>query len=163
MHADAIIAIAAAKNGERLTQKIFGGEIGWVPWQRPGFDLGLKVGAMTTGDPKLNGLVLGSHGLVTWADDSRACYRTTLRIIQKAAEWLTENGKPEPFGAEVARALPEADRRALLGAIAPELRGLLSPLQGKLMHHVDSPAVLEFVDSARCEELARRGTTCPDE
>jgi rhamnulose-1-phosphate aldolase/alcohol dehydrogenase len=162
MHADAIIAIAAARGGERLTLEIFGGEIAWVPWQRPGFDLGLKVGRVAGEDPRLAGLILGSHGLVTWGPTSRECYRNTLRIIRKAAEWLSEHGRPEPFGAAVAPPLPPAERRAVVAAIAPELRGLLGTLTPKVLHVLDTPVVLEFVGAARAEELARRGTTCPD-
>jgi len=162
MHADAIIAIAAARNGERLTRDVFGSEIAWIPWQRPGFDLGLRAGKEAAEHPNLKGLVLGSHGLVTWGSSSRECYRTTLATIQRAADWLTEQARPEPFGPEVARALPKPERRALLQSVAPELRGLLSPLSPKVMHYLDSDAVLEFVGTARAEELARRGTTCPD-
>ena len=111
MHADALIAIAAARNGERLTREIFGGEIGWIPWQRPGFDLGLKVEALVTSNPKMNGLVLGSHGLITWAATGKACYETTLRIIQQAADWLDAHGKPEPFGPTVTPALDKSRAR----------------------------------------------------
>jgi rhamnulose-1-phosphate aldolase/alcohol dehydrogenase len=162
MHADAIIAIAAARGGEPLTREIFGDEIGWVPWQRPGFDLGLKVGRLAEEKKDLKGLVLGSHGLVTWGATSRECYRSTLRVIQRAADWLDEHAKPEPFGPEVVPALPEARRHALLAEIAPGLRGLLSPLAPKVMHYADAPSILEFVGSKRCAELAARGTTCPD-
>jgi rhamnulose-1-phosphate aldolase/alcohol dehydrogenase len=162
MHADAIIAIAAARDGERLTREIFGGEIGWVPWQRPGFDLGLAVGQKAQEDPRLNGLILGSHGLVTWGPTARACYSTTLRIIQKAASWLNAQSRPQPFGAVKVAPLAAERRRELLAAIAPELRGLLSHLSPKVMHVLDSPGVLELVGSARAEELAARGTTCPD-
>ena len=161
MHADAIIAIAAAGNGERLTREIFGDAIGWVPWQRPGFDLGLKIGAASEGTSTV-GLILGSHGLVTWADTSKVCYETTLRVIQQAADWLTAHGRPEPFGPAVAPPRPEAERQALVAQLAPVLRGKLSPLAPKVMQYVDYAAVLEFVGSARCEELAARGTTCPD-
>ncbi|HEX2342819.1 MAG TPA: bifunctional rhamnulose-1-phosphate aldolase/short-chain dehydrogenase [Vicinamibacterales bacterium] len=162
MHADAIIAIAAARHGERLTQDIFGGDLAWVPWQRPGFDLGLTVGRVARERPNSVGLILGGHGLMTWAANSRACYHTTLGTIQKAADWLHAHGKAEPFGPIVAPALSAADRRRLLEAVAPILRGLLSTLGPKVMHYVDSPGVLEFVGSARCETLARLGTTCPD-
>jgi len=162
MHADATIALAAARNGERLTREVFGDEIGWVPWQRPGFDLGLKVGRLAEERKGMNGLVLGSHGLVTWGPTSRDCYRTTLRIIQRAADWLDEHGKPEPFGPTVAPPLSEAERHALLAELAPGLRGLLSPLSSKVMHYAEAPAILEFVGSKRCAELAARGTTCPD-
>jgi rhamnulose-1-phosphate aldolase/alcohol dehydrogenase len=161
MHADAIIALAAARNGERLTREIFGDTIGWVPWQRPGFDLGLKIGAASE-QPSAVGLVLGSHGLVTWSGTSRECYRTTLRIIQQAADWLTAHGRAEPFGPLAAPALPEAERQALVAELGPALRGKLSALGSKVMHYVDSPDVLEFVGSARAEELAGKGTTCPD-
>ena len=162
MHADALIAIAAARNGERLMHQIFGGELAWIPWQRPGFDLGLKVGRAALGDPNLQGLILGGHGSITWGPTSRACYRTTLRIIQKAADWLDLHAKPEPFGTAAAAPLAPGARRALLVQLAPVLRGLLSPLAPKVMHAADSEAVLEFVGSARCEALARLGTTCPD-
>jgi rhamnulose-1-phosphate aldolase/alcohol dehydrogenase len=161
MHADALIAIAAARNGERLMRRIFGGELAWIPWQRPGFDLGLKVGE-AAGDPAVQGLILGGHGAITWGPDARACYRTTLRIIQKAADWLDDNAKPEPFGPPVAPPLRPDARERLLAEVAPVLRGLVSPLAPKVMHHSDSLAVLAFVAGSRCEELARRGTTCPD-
>src|SRR5262249_9535251 len=98
MHADAIIAIAAARNGERLTRVIFGDAIRWVPWQRPGFDLGLKVGTVAE-EAQAVGLVLGSHGLITWAESSKECYDTTIRIIQQAADWLDAHARLEPFGA----------------------------------------------------------------
>jgi rhamnulose-1-phosphate aldolase/alcohol dehydrogenase len=162
MHADAIIAIAASRHGERLTREIFGGELAWVGWQRPGFDLGLKVGEIATGGPALAGLVMGSHGLMTWGPTSRECYETTLRIVRKAAEWLTANGRSDPFGATVAPALPEAERRAIVAAVAPALRKALSRRVRKVMHYRDTPEVLEFVGSARCDELSARGTTCPD-
>ncbi len=162
MHADAIIALATAKNGERLTKEVFGDEIAWVPWQRPGFDLGLEVGRLAEEKRGLAGLVLGSHGLVTWGETSKDCYRTTLRVIQKAADWLDAHGRKEPFGRETAAPLPEKDRHALLEAVAPALRGMLSALAPKVMHYADSPAVLEFVGGARAAELAALGTTCPD-
>ena len=161
MHADAIIAIAAARNGERLTRTIFGDAVAWVPWQRPGFDLGLKVGAAAS-DPARAGLVLGSHGLITWGETSQACYDATLRVIQQAADWLDANSKAEPFGATVVSPLPPAGRGAIVQQIAPVLRGMLTPLASKVMHWDDSDAVLAFVGSARCDELAARGTTCPD-
>jgi rhamnulose-1-phosphate aldolase/alcohol dehydrogenase len=162
MHADAIIAIAASRHGERLTQEIFGGDLRWVPWQRPGFDLGLTVGRVARERPSSTGLILGGHGLLTWAANSRACYHTTLGAIQKAADWLDAHQKPEPLGSLVAPPLSADDRVRLLEEIAPILRGLLSTHGPKVMHYVDSPAVLEFVGSARCEALARLGTTCPD-
>jgi rhamnulose-1-phosphate aldolase/alcohol dehydrogenase len=133
-----------------------------VPWQRPGFDLGLTVGRVARERPSSTGLILGGHGLLTWAANSRACYHTTLGAIQKAADWLDAHQKPEPLGSLVAPPLSADDRVRLLEEIAPILRGLLSTHGPKVMHYVDSPAVLEFVGSARCEALARLGTTCPD-
>jgi rhamnulose-1-phosphate aldolase/alcohol dehydrogenase len=162
VHAEAIIAIAAARNGERLTREALGDEIGWIPWQRPGFDLGLAAGRRAEENPKLEGLVLGSHGLVTWGESSRECYRTTLRTIRKAVGWLAAHSRPAPFGPTQVPPLAGPERQALLLAIAPELRGALGPLRPKVLHYVDAPEVLEFVGSSRAEELAQRGTTCPD-
>jgi len=162
MHADAIIAIAAARNGERLTREIFGSEIGWLPWQRPGFDLGLKAERLVADHPEMNGLVLGSHGLVTWAPTSKACYEVTLRVIQQAAEWLNARSKPEPFGPTIVPPLERSARHALLEEILPALRGLLSQQTTKVAHVLDSDDVLQFVGSARAEALAAKGTTCPD-
>ena len=162
MHADAVIAVAAAADGERLTREIWGGELGWVGWQRPGFDLGLKVGGLAREQPRLKGVVLGGHGLFTWADDARECYETTIRVIRRADEYLHEHSRPEPFGRPVAAPLPGAERSAFLAEVAPVLRGLLSRQLRKAMHVIDSPEVLEFVGSARAEELAAKGTTCPD-
>jgi rhamnulose-1-phosphate aldolase/alcohol dehydrogenase len=162
MHADAIIAIAAARNGERLTREIFGEEIGWLPWQRPGFDLGLKCERMVSDHPKMNGLIFGSHGLVTWAQTSKACYEVTLRIIQQAAEWLNANGKPQPFGAEKTPPLDRHARHALIEELLPALRGMLSKQTLKVAHYLHTPDVLAFVGSARAEALADKGTTCPD-
>lgn len=161
MHADAIIAIAAAADGERLTREIFGDAIRWVPWQRPGFDLGLIVGRVSR-LPGVDGIILGGHGLITWGETSKACYQHTLRVIQQAADWLDAHARPEPFGAAAAPALPEADRRALITAIAPVLRGALSAQQPKVLHWIDTPEVLAFVGSARAADLAAQGTTCPD-
>ncbi len=162
MHADAIIAIAAARNGERLTREIFGDEIGWLPWQRPGFDLGLKAEKLVADHPKMNGLVLGSHGLVTWANTSKACYEVTLRIIQQAADWLNARSKPEPFGATVVAPLDRPARLALLEELLPPLRGMLSAHNIKVAHYLDSDDVLRFVGSEKAESLAAKGTTCPD-
>jgi rhamnulose-1-phosphate aldolase/alcohol dehydrogenase len=162
MHADAIIAIAAARNGERLTRECFGDTMGWIPWQRPGFDLGLKAGQMAADNPKLEGLILGSHGLVTWGKTSKESYKATLRVIQRAAAWLDSRSRPEPFGALATPPLPPAPRAALVAEIAPVLRGLLSKQSPKVLHYNDGPKVLDFVGRARCEELSAKGTTCPD-
>jgi len=162
MHPDAVIAIAASRDSERLTREVFGGEIGWLPWQRPGFDLGLRLGALAGDNPALVGVVLAGHGLFTWGDTSKQCYATTLRVIQKAADYLEQKGRPEPFGKGVAKPLDEESRAAFLSELVPALRGRLSKRVRKLMHFTDAPEVMEFVGSARAEELAAIGTSCPD-
>ncbi|MCH8333267.1 bifunctional rhamnulose-1-phosphate aldolase/short-chain dehydrogenase [Candidatus Sumerlaeota bacterium] len=162
MHPDAIIAIAAAKDGEALTESIFGGEIGWLPWQRPGYDLGLKLGALTSEKPNLRGIVLGGHGLFTWAETSKECYENTLEIIQIAADYLEENGSAEPCGASSCVEASKEAKRELLARLMPVLRGKLSKENRKIGHFNDSPAVMEFVNSSRCAELAAMGTSCPD-
>ena len=162
MHPDAVIAIAASKDSERLTKEAFGGEIGWLPWQRPGFDLGLKLEAMAEGQPALKGIVLAGHGLFTWGDTAKECYQQTLRIIQKAADHLAAKGKAEPFGKAVAKPLDEAGKAAFLTELVPGLRGKLSKGVHKVMHFTDAPEVMEFVGAARAEELASIGTSCPD-
>jgi rhamnulose-1-phosphate aldolase/alcohol dehydrogenase len=162
MHADAIIALAATRDGERLTRQVFGEEIGWVGWQRPGFDLGLKVGAAASNQSGMKGLVMGSHGLLTWGDTAEESYATTLRVIQKAADWLNANSRREPFGPIVVRPVTPTARESIVAHLAPLLRGKLGARVSKVMHYVDSEEVLEFVGSARAGELAARGTTCPD-
>jgi rhamnulose-1-phosphate aldolase/alcohol dehydrogenase len=162
MHADAIIAIAASRNGPRLTREIFGDEIGWLDWVRPGFELGLRCERLVEAQPAMNGLIFGSHGLVTWGPTSRACYQTTLRIINQAAAWLNKTSRPQPFGAAIVPPLPEAERRAFVAALAPRLRQMVSGLSPKVLHFADSVPILEFVGSARGEALAALGTTCPD-
>jgi rhamnulose-1-phosphate aldolase/alcohol dehydrogenase len=162
MHPDSVIAVAAARDSERLTREVFGGEVGWLAWQRPGFELGLKLGTLARENPALAGIVLAGHGLFTWGDTSKQCYATTLRIIQKAADYLAAKGKPEPFGKAVTSPLDEPGKSAFLDALVPMLRGKLSQGVRKLMHFTDAPAVMEFVNAARAEELAAIGTSCPD-
>jgi rhamnose utilization protein RhaD (predicted bifunctional aldolase and dehydrogenase) len=130
MHADAIIAIAASRTGERLTRDIFGDDVAWIPWQRPGFDLGLTVGQASQPRGR-KGLVLGGHGLLTWGATSRECYVTTLAVIQQAADWLDAHGQREPFGPAPVP-LPAAERHRL-PAVAPSLRGLVGRLTPKVM------------------------------
>jgi rhamnulose-1-phosphate aldolase/alcohol dehydrogenase len=162
MHPDAVIAIAASRDSERLTREVYGGEIAWLAWQRPGFDLGLKLEAVARGNPALKGVVLAGHGLFTWGDTAKECYETTLRVIQMAADYLEARGKREPFGkAEVGR-LDATSKAAFLAQLVPALRGKLSKGVRKVMHFTDTPGVMEFVDSARAEALAAIGTSCPD-
>ena len=162
VHADAVIAIAASSNAEALTQEVYGGEIGFLPWQRPGFDLGLKLGAMASAHPEYVGVVLGGHGLFTWGATSKSCYETTLRIIQKAADWLAAHEKePAFFGARCAALAPEA-RRAAAARLLPAIRGKISSHERKVGHFSDAPEVLEFVNSHAMGDLAPLGTSCPD-
>ncbi len=162
VHSDAVIAIAASKDAERLTREVFGEEMGFLPWQRPGIDLGIKLGEMAKANPNLVGVVLGSHGLFTWGKTSKACYDTTLRIINKAAVWLERNRRKPAFGGERLAALPQAERRQAALRLLPDIRGRISKHEYKVGHFVDSPEVLEFVNSTMLEALAPLGTSCPD-
>jgi rhamnulose-1-phosphate aldolase/alcohol dehydrogenase len=162
VHSDAVIAIAASKDSERLTKEIFGSEMGYLPWQRPGIDLGIKLGEMAKAHPEYVGVVLGSHGLFTWANDARTCYDTTLRIINKAAVWLERNGKKPAFKGEEVKSLPDVERRKVARRLLPEIRGRISKHEMKVGHFVDSSEVLEFVNSKQLEQLAPLGTSCPD-
>lgn len=163
VHSDAIIAIAASKDSERLTQEVFGGAIGWLPWKKPGYELGLWLEKLAVENPHLKGAVLESHGLFTWADDAKDCYKTTLEIINTAAEWLAERMAGQPaFGGARVPTLPEAERRAVAARLMPAIRGLISTGRHKVGHFDDQPAVLEFVGSQALETLAPMGTSCPD-
>ena len=162
MHPDAVIAIAAAARSRQLTAEIYGDEIGWLPWQRPGYDLGLKLEALARAHPRYVGVVLGGHGLFTWADDARTCYETTLRIIQKAQDWLDASVAPAPFGRVVAEPLAAEERRARAAGLMPRIRGRIGAVERKIGHFEDAPRVLEFVGGERLKELAAQGTSCPD-
>ncbi|MBL8907819.1 MAG: bifunctional rhamnulose-1-phosphate aldolase/short-chain dehydrogenase [Rhizobiales bacterium] len=162
VHSDAVIAIAASKDAERLTYEIFGDEIGFLPWQRPGIDLGIKLGEMAKANPNYVGVVLGSHGLFTWGPDSKSCYETTLRIINKAADWLGHNSAKPAFGGSTVADLGEAARKDAAIRLLPEIRGRIARDEFKVGHFTDSPEVLEFVNSNQLTELAPLGTSCPD-
>jgi rhamnulose-1-phosphate aldolase/alcohol dehydrogenase len=162
MHPDSVIAIAACKNSEALTAKIFEGELGWLPWQRPGYDLGLKLETLSQSQPKLKGIILEGHGLFTWGDTAKSCYETTLAIIQRAESWLAANARQPSFGGAKVAALPGEERAALATRLMPLLRGKISKDEFKLGHFDDSAAVLEFVCSADLAPLAALGTSCPD-
>ncbi|EJN06296.1 bifunctional rhamnulose-1-phosphate aldolase/short-chain dehydrogenase [Phyllobacterium sp. YR531] len=163
MHPDAIIAIAASKNSRELTRQIFGDEIGWLPWRRPGFQLGLDLGAYVAANPNSKGVVLESHGLFTWADDAKDCYELTLQIINKAISWFDQQtaGKPA-FGGEATNSRSASERRAIAAKLMPEIRGKIGIAERKLGHFDDQPAVLEFVNSNDLRPLAALGTSCPD-
>ena len=162
-HPDAVIAIAAAENSEALTKEIYGDEIGWLPWKRPGYELGLWLEAFCRENPEAKGVVLESHGLFTWADDARDCYELTLRIINRAIEWFEGRTADVPaFGGEVQAALPEDERRRIAAALMPAIRGMISGESHKVGHFDDRDAVLEFVGGRDMERLAALGTSCPD-
>lgn len=168
LHPDAAIAIAAAKDGKQITEELFNGEIGWVGWQRPGFDLGLQLRecleeAAARGI-KLKGIMLGSHGLFTWGDTSFDSYINTLEVIEKCAEYLEANyGKKAPvFGGQKIESLPEADRKKQAASIAPILRGFCSSYRNMIGHFTDDARVLEFTNSNDLAKLAPLGTSCPD-
>ena len=164
MHPDAIIAIAAAQDSEALTKRIFGDEIGWLPWKRPGFELGLWLEKFCKENPKAKGVVLGSHGLFTWGDTPKECYSTTIDIINKAIEWFEKETKGKPaFGDAVVQSLPAGERRAIAGRLMPRIRGMISQAGvRKVGHFDDSEAVLEFVNAKELRPLAALGTSCPD-
>ena len=162
VHADAVIAVAASASAERLVKEIYGDEIGFLPWQRPGFDLGLKLGQMARDNPGFVGVVLGGHGLFTWGPTAKSCYETTLRIIQKAQDWLDRVNTAPAFGSGVVAALPPDGRRAVARRLMPLIRGRIGKGERKVGHFTDSPEVLAFVNGARLRELAALGTSCPD-
>ncbi|MFT4153999.1 bifunctional aldolase/short-chain dehydrogenase [Parafilimonas sp.] len=164
LHPDAVIAIAAAKEGKQITQELFNGAIGWVEWQRPGFDLGLKLKAAVDENPNLRGIMLGSHGLFTWGDTAYESYINTLEVIEKCAQYLEDNfGKKRPtFGGQKIRSLPKEERLAKAAALAPVLRGFCSLKQSMIGHFTDDERVLEYINSNDLERLAPMGTSCPD-
>ena len=163
MHPISAIAIAASKDQEQLTQDVYGGEVGWVGWQRPGFDLGLVMGNMATENPQLKGLVMGQHGLINWANNDKECYELTLDLIERAAKYIAARDKGKAtFGGAKYESLPEAERDALLIDLLPTLRGMVSQQKRFIgtVHITDS--VLEFVNSHNAVRLAEIGTSCPD-
>lgn len=164
LHPDAAIAIAAAKDGERITQELFNGTIGWVPWQRPGFDLGLQLRQCLKDNPGIRGIMLGSHGLFTWGDTAYESYINTLEVIERCASYLEDNynkNRPVFGGAKITAAAPEV-RKKQAAALAPVLRGLCSGHTRMIGHFTDDPRVLEFINSNDLARLAPMGTSCPD-
>ncbi len=164
LHPDAAIAIAAAKDGKKITQELFNGTVGWVEWQRPGFDLGLKLKACLDENPGIRGIMLGSHGLFTWGDTAYESYVNTLEVIEHCAAYLEENyGKKGPvFGGQKIQSLDEAARKKQAATIAPILRGFCSSQKHMIGHFTDDPRVLEFINSNDLDRLAPMGTSCPD-
>lgn len=163
MHPDAIIAIAASEDSKALTKEIFGDEIGWLPWKRPGFELGLWLEKFCLENPGAKGVILESHGLFTWGDTPNECYEQTINTINKAIAWFeTKTAGKAAFGGQVVAPLPAADRRAIAARLMPRIRGLISNEFKMLGHFDDSAAVLEFVGSKDLKPLAALGTSCPD-
>lgn len=162
MHPDAIIAIAASKNSRELTAKIFGSDIGWLPWKRPGYELGLWLEKFCLENPGARGVVLESHGLFTWGDTARQAYETTIEIINKAIAWFeTENTRPA-FGGVAKPTLDASERVAIAKRLMPVIRGLIGADERKVGHFDDSQAVLDFVTAKDLKPLAALGTSCPD-
>lgn len=162
LHPDSGIAIATAADGEELTRRIFGDRVAWVPWRRPGFQLGLDIAEIKRANPQAIGVVLGGHGITAWGDTSEECQANSLDIIRTAEAYIAEHGKADPFGEVVHRTLPEEERRARAAALFPLLRGLASTDRPQVGHFTDSEPVLDFVSRAEHPRLAALGTSCPD-
>ncbi|MFG2779554.1 bifunctional aldolase/short-chain dehydrogenase [Streptomyces prunicolor] len=164
LHPDSGIALACAADGEKLTCECFGDSVVWVPWRRPGFQLGLDIAAVKAANPRAIGCVLGGHGITAWGDSSEECERNSLHIIRTAEAFLVERGKSEPFGPVVEGygALPEAERRERGAALAPYVRAVASQDRAQVGHFTDSDVVLDFLARAEHPRLAALGTSCPD-
>ncbi|MFF1822105.1 bifunctional aldolase/short-chain dehydrogenase [Kribbella sp. NPDC058245] len=164
LHPDSGIALATAADGEKLTAECFGDRVVWVPWRRPGFQLGLDIAAVKRENPAAIGCILGGHGITAWGETSDECEANSLEIIRTAERFLAERGVAEPFGAVVPgfEALPVDERRARAAALAPVIRGLASTDKPQVGHYTDSDVVLEFTARERLTELAALGTSCPD-
>lgn len=164
LHPDALIAVAAAKDSEKVTKEIWGDTMGWVPWQRPGFDLGLQLEKCLEENPGIRGIVLGSHGLFTWGDTSYECYINSLEVIEQATEFINkkikENGSV--FGGQKLKSLPKEERLEKASHLMPILRGMCSSENRMIGHFTDDDVVLEFINSNDLERLAPLGTSCPD-
>lgn len=164
LHPDSGIAIATAVDGEALTSKVFGDKVVWVPWRRPGFQLGLDIAAIKEANPQAIGTILGGHGITAWGATTEEAEANSLWIIDQAENYIKDNGKTEPFGAKLPGygALPETERRAKAAALAPVIRGLASTDKPQLGHFSDDGVVLEFLESAEHPRLGALGTSCPD-
>ena len=164
LHPDSGIAIATAADGERLTREIFGDQVVWVPWRRPGFQLGLDIAEIKAANPQAIGCILGGHGITAWGATSEECEANSLLIIKKAKDHLAEHGKAEPFGPALPgyQALSEPDRRAKAAALAPHLRAIASQDKPMVGNFSDDDAVLDFLSHQEHRRLAELGTSCPD-
>lgn len=163
MHPNSVIAIAASKRSKELTTEVFGEEVGWTPWLRPGFELGLELQRASQANPNWKGIVMGQHGLINWADGNKECYDLTLQLIEKAAEYLASHDKgARTFGGAKYAALPEAERKSILSALLPWLRGRVSKAKLFVGTVQTDEAILRFVNSNDAARLAELGTSCPD-
>src|SRR6185437_8920652 len=163
MHPNSVISVAASRRSTELTKEIFGEEVAWTPWLRPGFELGLELERMSKANPKLKGIVMGQHGLINWADGNKECYDLTLNLIEKAAQFIQARDKGEKtFGGAKYQSLSDAERNKVLYAILPWLRGQVSKAK-RFIGTVQSDAtILRFVNSKDAPRLAELGTSCPD-
>ena len=164
LHPDALIAVAAAKDSEKVTKEIWGDTMGWVPWQKPGFDLGLQLEKCLADNPGIRGIVLGSHGLFTWGDTSYECYMNSLEVIEMASEYIEQKLKEqgEVFGGQKVESLPKEERLGKAAQIMPLLRGLCSSENRMIGHFSDTEVVMQYINSNDLERLAPMGTSCPD-
>ena len=164
LHPDSGIALATAADGEKLTAQCFGDRVAWVPWRRPGFQLGLDIAAVAAANPQAIGVVLGGHGITAWGRTSQECEARSLEIIRTAAEFIAANGKAEPFGPIISgyEPLPETERLARAAELAPVIRGLACTDRPQVGHYADAEVVLDFISRAEHPRLAALGTSCPD-
>lgn len=161
VHPDAIIALAASSGGEAATREIWGGKIGWLPWKRPGYALGVQLRDYARANPEMQGVMLAGHGIICWAESAKACYEHTIRLIADAASYLNARLAEKPaFGGQIVA--PHADRAAIVADLMPRLRGLMTGARTKIGHWSDDAEALEFVGSADFQRLAAIGTSCPD-
>ncbi len=164
LHPDALIAVAAAKDSEKVTKEIWGDTMGWVPWQRPGFDLGLQLEKCLEENPGIRGIVLGSHGLFTWGDTSYECYINSLEVIETASAYIDKkiDENAVVFGGQKLQSLPAKERKEKAAQLIPLLRGLASSENRMIGHFTDNDSVLQYINSNDLERLAPMGTSCPD-
>ncbi|RLD77349.1 MAG: bifunctional rhamnulose-1-phosphate aldolase/short-chain dehydrogenase [Bacteroidetes bacterium] len=164
LHPDSLIAVAAAENSEEITKEIWGNKMGWVPWQRPGFDLALQLEQCLANNPEITGIVLGKHGVFTWGDTSYECYLNSLEVIEQASEYIVQReGKNRPvFGGQKMESLSSEKRFETAAKIAPVLRSLASSSQKMIGHFTDDERILQFINSKDIDTLAPMGTSCPD-
>ena len=164
LHPDSGIALATCADGEKLTMECFGDRVAWVPWRRPGFQLGLDIAAIAAASPQAIGCILGGHGITAWGQTSDQCEARSLEIIRTAADFIAAHGRPEPFGPVIPgyEPLPPAERHARAAALAPVIRSLASTDRPQVGHYTDAGGVLDFVSRAEHPRLAALGTSCPD-